>query len=108
MYGKLINNILHYAPKNYTTESGNLIVNFNQNEELLKEYGYKKVTNNKPDYDRNTQTVRVDGYDENETDIVINYIVVDRDLTDSIENRVIALEDGMSAMTSIVKEEVNR
>ena len=45
MYAKLIDGVLQYAPKNFLTESGQYIANFNNNEDLMikeiKVYEYK-------------------------------------------------------------------
>ena len=63
MYGKLIDGALEVAPKNYTTEN-NTILNFNLDEDLMREYGYKPVIESeKPDY---PYTV---SYEEDENEI---------------------------------------
>ena len=50
-YGKISNGELVYAPKNYETEDGSLILNFNKDEKALKKYGYKQVVEAlKPSY----------------------------------------------------------
>lgn len=50
MYGKLIDGVLEIAPQNYETDN-NTILNFNTDEDLMREYGYKPVIEAvKPDY----------------------------------------------------------
>ena len=44
LYGKLINGVLKYAPKDYITTDQVVIENFNKNEKLLLDYGYKKMS----------------------------------------------------------------
>lgn len=43
MYAKIINDKLEYAPTNYTTDDGQTICNFNLNEGLVVQYGFKPV-----------------------------------------------------------------
>lgn len=50
-YAKLNNGALEFAPKNYKSNDGQIIFNFNLNEDLMQEYGYKPVTTaQRPDY----------------------------------------------------------
>lgn len=72
MYAKLENNKLIYVPKDYNT-GDYLIINFNKNEELMKQYGFKEVIDIKPEYDNNTQYLSVKDYTEKEDSIIINY-----------------------------------
>ena len=48
MYAKLIDGALQYAPKNFLTESGQYISNFNNNEDLMIKYGFKEVIDVRP------------------------------------------------------------
>lgn len=93
MYAKLKNNNLTYAQKNFDT-GVNLILNFNKNVELMKQYGFKEVIDNKPDYDSSTQYLSVDGYVENEDNIVINYKINEIEINNepTLEERVAELE----------------
>ena len=43
MLAIIINGVLSYAPTNYKTDNGQLIVNFNKNEDIMRKYGYKEV-----------------------------------------------------------------
>lgn len=42
-YGKLEDGKINYAPRNFITEDGQTILNFNSNEELMLEYGFKPI-----------------------------------------------------------------
>ena len=68
MYAKLENNKLVYAPRNFKDE--NIILNFNKNTSLMKQYGFKEVIDNKPSYDNTTQYLSVSGYVENENNVI--------------------------------------
>lgn len=83
MYGKLINVSLIYAPVNYLTDEGSVIFNFNTNEELMKQYGFKPVTDTKPEYNAATDILVIDGYTEDENSITINYSVTPKPVSES-------------------------
>lgn len=89
MYGKLINGVLKYAPTNYLTENGKMILNFNTNIEVMLENGFKEVINVVPSYDANTQVVTRDSYTEDDTTITVNYVVTAKPLTkeEQLENQ---------------------
>ena len=73
MYGKLNGEGVEYAPINYETEDGNLILNFNKNEQLMTQYGYKMVIEQIPEYDINIERIYEKEYIENEDNIMIIY-----------------------------------
>ena len=81
MYGKLIDGKLVYAPKNYLTDDNRMIFNFNNNVELMKNNGFKEVEDIVPSYDATTHYVIKAGYDEGEDKIVVNYEVLEKELT---------------------------
>ena len=81
MYGKLIDGKLVYAPKNYLTDDNRMIFNFNNNVELMKNNGFKEVEDIVPSYDATTHYVIKVGYDEGEDKIVVNYEVLEKELT---------------------------
>ena len=89
MYGKLIDGVLKYAPTNYLTENGKMILNFNTNIEVMLENGFKEVINVVPSYDANTQVVTRDSYTEGDTTITVNYVVTAKPLTkeEQLENQ---------------------
>ena len=75
MYGKVIGDIIKYAPTNYLTDDNKMIFNFNKNVEAMIANGFKEVINIVPSYDATTQIVRKDGFTETEDAITINYVV---------------------------------
>lgn len=75
LYAKLNNGILEYAPMNYTMPSGGLIVNFNKNIALMKSYGFKEIVDVKPDCDKSSEYLAIDGYSETKDTITINYSI---------------------------------
>lgn len=77
MLAKIINGVLSYAPTNYKTDNGQLIVNFNKNEDIMRKYGYKEVIDISPTYDKDSQYIHVTSYTEDDTTITINYEVID-------------------------------
>ena len=89
MYGKLIDGVLKYAPTNYLTENGKMILNFNTNIEVMLENGFKEIINVVPSYDANTQVVTRDSYTEDDTTITVNYVVTAKPLTkeEQLENQ---------------------
>ena len=89
MYGKLIDGVLKYAPTNYLTENGKMILNFNTNIEVMLENGFKEIINVVPSYDANTQVVTRDSYTEDGTTITVNYVVAAKPLTkeEQLENQ---------------------
>ena len=89
MYGKLIDGVIKYAPTNYLTENGKMILNFNTNIEVMLENGFKEIINVVPSYDANTQVVTRDSYTEEDTTITVNYVVTAKPLTkeEQLENQ---------------------
>lgn len=103
MYGKLDNNELVYAPKNYRT-STHLILNFDKNVDLMKQCGFKEVVDVKPNYNTLTQYLHIVGYEDNVDSIVINYVVKNIE-PNALENRVSQLE---KQIKSTVKYKVSK
>lgn len=94
-YGILINNELEYAPNRYTTDEGQLIVNFDKNIEVMEQHGFKFVVDEKPEYDEDLQSLSVVGYEEADDSITIVYEVLNTPEpkpTPTLEERVISLE----------------
>lgn len=108
MYGKLTNDFLYYAPKNFTTDTGEVIVNFDKNDNLMKQYGYKEVVKDIPDYDRHKQKIAIEGYEETEDLITVKYVVIDITTTESLEQRVASLENNINELATVFDEEVNK
>ena len=111
MFAKFIDGALQYAPFNYKTDDGQIIVNFNKSEIIMKQYGFKEVVDVKPVYDEETQYIVVVDYIDNEDSIVINYEVVDKptvELVATLEERVATIEKQVSDQSIILSEEVNK
>ena len=75
MYGILLDGQLIYAKEYFICEDGNIIINFNQNEKLMRAYGFKVVIDEVPNYDLENEYVVISGYTEKENVIIINYEV---------------------------------
>ena len=94
-YGILINNELEYAQNRYTTDEGQLIVNFDKNIEVMVQHGFKIVVDEKPEYNKDLQSLSVVGYEETDDSITIIYEVLNTPEpkpTPTLEERVISLE----------------
>ena len=94
-YGILINNELEYAQNRYTTDEGQLIVNFDKNIEVMVQHGFKIVVDEKPEYNKDLQSLSVIGYEETVDSITIVYEVLNTPEpkpTPTLEERVISLE----------------
>ena len=114
MYGRLINGGLEYAPINYKLDDNRVIINFNKNEDIMRQYGYKNVIDIVPGCDKNTQYVQISGYDETDEAIIINYEIIDLPGVESIPtieeliDRVETIENQSLEQTTILSEEVNK
>lgn len=73
MYGKFINDELIEAPKDFETPNGELITNFTNSKDIMKTYGFKEITGNKPDYDSNTEILKITSHEEKEDTIECTY-----------------------------------
>ena len=94
-YGILINNELEYAQNRYTTDEGQLIVNFDKNIEVMAQHGFKIVVDEKPEYNKDLQSLSIVGYEETDDSITIVYEVLNTPEpkpTPTLEERVISLE----------------
>ena len=94
-YGILINNELEYAQSRYTTDEGQLIVNFDKNIEVMVQHGFKIVVDEKPEYNKDLQSLSIVGYEETDDIITIIYEVLNTPEpkpTPTLEERVISLE----------------
>lgn len=107
MYAKLENGNLFYAPNNFNTGS-NLIINFNKNIDLMKSHGFKEVRDIRPYYDNSTQYLTIEGYQENEESISVNYkvneiVIDDEPTTPTLEERVTDLEEIVKEQVELIK-----
>lgn len=75
IYVKLnIDNTIEYAKNVYTTDEGELILNFKANPELMKQYGFKELIDSLVEFDANYQTYTV-SYIEDEDTITKQYSI---------------------------------
>lgn len=86
MYGKLIEGVLEYAPKIFTTSNG-VIVNFNSNKDKMIEFGYKKIEDNIVEYNTIDEYLEA-SYKETEDKIIINYEVKPIDITEFKKEKI--------------------
>lgn len=68
-------NRIEYAKDVYTTEEGELILNFKANPELMKQYGFKELIDSPVTFDVNYQTYTV-SYVEDANTITTQYNIV--------------------------------
>lgn len=64
-----------YAKEYYIGKDGEIIINFNKNEELMKAYGFKPIVDLVPEYNVATEYVVITGYEESEEEIIVIYEV---------------------------------
>lgn len=75
IYVKLnIDNTIEYAKNVYTTDEGELILNFKANPELMKQYGFKELIDSPVEFDANYQTYIV-SYIEDADSITKQYSI---------------------------------
>ena len=87
-YARLVDGQLEIAPEVMYNE-GTIIVNFNKNELLMKEYGFKQLVEDKPEYDERYQTLDIDKFEEQEDKIIAKYVVIDNDLDEEKEKLIL-------------------
>lgn len=68
IYVKLnIDNTIEYAKNVYTTDEGELILNFKANPELMKQYGFKELIDSPVEFDANYQIYTVSYVEDADT-----------------------------------------
>lgn len=68
IYVKLnTDNTIEYAKNVYTTDEGELILNFKANPELMKQYGFKELIDSPVEFDANYQTYTVSYVEDADT-----------------------------------------
>ena len=102
MYGKIINDTFCKAPNTFKTDDGRIITNFNIAENLMVAYGFKPVIENKPEYNVSTQYLKMSSFEETETDITLNYDVIDKPESITI-NSINALNSKVSDLESQIE-----
>lgn len=66
-------NILVTAPNTYQKSDKEIITNFNEDEALMKEYGYKQVITTEPPYDENYEALTVESLTQDDENIYLTY-----------------------------------
>lgn len=74
-YAKIVNGTLIDAPRNLKLEDGRIIFNFHYDVEVMKEYGFKPVQKNIPEFNPLTEIILVNGFEDKGEFIVVNYTV---------------------------------
>lgn len=78
-YARLKNGQLEYATKNWTSDEGKYITNFTKSEAFMLRYNFKKIVDDIPEYNCETQYITFKEYVEEETIIRITYDIIDYD-----------------------------
>lgn len=94
-YAILVGEKLIYAKDYYFCNNGELITNFNKDIEAMTQQGFKIVVDEKPEYDKDLQSLSIVGYEETDDSITIIYEILnipEPKPTPTLEERVISLE----------------
>ena len=94
-YAILVGEKLIYAKDYYFCNNGELITNFNKDIEAMTQQGFKVVVDEKPEYDKDLQSLSIVGYEETDDSIIIIYEILnipEPKPTPTLEERVISLE----------------
>ena len=75
-YAILVGEKLIYAKDYYFCNNGELITNFNKDIEAMTRQGFKIVVDEKPEYDKDLQSLSIVGYEETDDSIKIIYEVL--------------------------------
>lgn len=103
MFGRLVNGKLQIATRQFKTEEGRMILNFNKSENKMKEFGFKEVIDIRPVFDSETQFLNVLKYNETEDAIEIIYQVVDK----PVEEEPVVEPTPEEVQISELKERIN-
>jgi hypothetical protein len=103
VFGRLINGKLQIAPKHFRMDNGGLILNFNNSEERMKEFGFKEVIDIRPAFDKNTQFLNMVEYKETEESITLVYEVLEK----PVEEEPVAEPTPEEAQILELKERIN-
>lgn len=94
-YAILVGEKLIYAKDYYFCNNGELITNFNKDIEAMTQQGFKVVVDEKPEYDKDLQSLSVVGYEETDDSITIIYEILnipEPKPIPTVEERVASLE----------------
>lgn len=111
MFGRLINGKLQIAPKHFRMDNGGLILNFNNSEERMKEFGFKEVIDIRPAFDKNTQFLNMVEYKETEESITLVYEVLDKPVEEEPvaeptpeEVQILELKERINSLEAIINQ----
>ena len=94
-YAILVGEKLIYAKDYYFCNNGELITNFNKDIEAMTRQGFKIVVDEKPEYDKDSQSLSIVGYEETDDSIAIIYEILnipEPKPIPTVEERVASLE----------------
>lgn len=111
MFGRLINGKLQLAPKHFRMDNGGLILNFNNSEERMKEFGFKEVIDIRPAFDKDTQFLNMVEYKETEESITLVYEVLDKPVEEEPvveptpeEAQILELKERINSLEAIINQ----
>jgi hypothetical protein len=106
MFGRLVNGKLQIATRQFKTEEGIMILNFNKSENKMKEFGFKEVIDIRPVFDSETQFLNVLKYNETEDAIEIIYQVVDKPVAEPTpeEAQISELKERINSLEAIINQ----
>lgn len=106
MFGRLVNGKLQLATRQFKTEEGRMILNFNKSENKMKEFGFKEVIDIRPVFDSETQFLNVLEYNETEDAIEIIYQVVDKPVAEPTpeEVQISELKERINSLEAIINQ----
>lgn len=111
MFGRLINGKLQIAPKHFRMDNGGLILNFNNSEERMKEFGFKEVIDIRPPFDKNTQFLNMVEYEETEESITLVYEVLEKPVEEEPvveptpeEAQILELKERINSLEAIINQ----
>lgn len=96
-YGKIIDGKFKFAPDTYISNDGNIVLsNFNTNQELMHEFGYKPVVEIYPETTLDLEMLKI--YEEKEDKIVVTYSVnnTERYLNSMREEKIYKSKDNLA------------
>ena len=96
-YGKIIDGKFKFAPDTYLSNDGNIVLsNFNTNQELMHEFGYKPVVEIYPETTLDLEMLKI--YEEKDDKIVVTYSVnnTERYLNSMREEKIYKSKDNLA------------
>jgi hypothetical protein len=111
VFGRLNNGKLQIAPKHFRMDNGGLILNFNNSEERMKEFGFKEVIDIRPAFDKSTQLLNMVEYKETEESITLVYEVLEKPVEEEPvveptpeEAQILELKERINSLEAIINQ----